>query len=151
MIYLWIAILNFNWMNNKAKQFCGFFFFLFFLGAHLWHMEVPRLGVELELQLLAYATSTTTWDLGHFCYLHQSSWQGWIPNPLGKARDQTHLLMNTSWSVSTVSQQELPFLYLIILLYTSWNTVKISYWLISYCNNFKYEIAFLFILYLTSR
>ena len=33
-----------------------FFFFLFsfflsfvFLGPHLWHMEVPRLGVELEL------------------------------------------------------------------------------------------------------
>ena len=22
-----------------------------FLGLHLWHMEVPRLGVELELQL----------------------------------------------------------------------------------------------------
>ena len=27
-----------------------------FLGSHLWHMEVPRLRVELELQLLAYAT-----------------------------------------------------------------------------------------------
>ena len=26
------------------------FFFLFgFLGPHVWHMEVPRLGVELEL------------------------------------------------------------------------------------------------------
>ena len=28
-------------------------FFFFFLGLHLWHMEVPKLGVELELQLLA--------------------------------------------------------------------------------------------------
>ena len=34
------------------------------LGPYLWHMEVPRLGVELELelqlQLLAYATAATT-------------------------------------------------------------------------------------------
>ena len=26
-------------------------------------MEVPRLGLELELQLLAYPTATATWDL----------------------------------------------------------------------------------------
>ena len=26
-----------------------FFFFFFFLGPHLWHMEVPRLGVKSEL------------------------------------------------------------------------------------------------------
>ena len=26
------------------------FFFLLFLGLNLWHMEVPRLGVESELQ-----------------------------------------------------------------------------------------------------
>ena len=30
-----------------------FFFSFLFLGSHLQHMEVPRLGVELELQLLA--------------------------------------------------------------------------------------------------
>ena len=24
-------------------------YFFVFLGSHLWHMEVPRLGVELEL------------------------------------------------------------------------------------------------------
>ena len=33
-----------------------------FLGPPLWHMEVPRLGGELELQLLAYATATETLD-----------------------------------------------------------------------------------------
>ena len=27
------------------------FFFFFFLGPHLWHMEVPRLGVKLDPQL----------------------------------------------------------------------------------------------------
>ena len=29
--------------------FFFFFFFLVYLGQHPWHMEVPRLGVELEL------------------------------------------------------------------------------------------------------
>ena len=29
-----------------------------FLGPHLWHMEIPRLGVESELQLPAYTTET---------------------------------------------------------------------------------------------
>ena len=29
------------------------------LGPHLWHMEVPRLGVKLGLQLPAYTTATT--------------------------------------------------------------------------------------------
>ena len=31
----------------------------------MWHMEVPRLGVESELQLLAYTTATMTLDLNH--------------------------------------------------------------------------------------
>ena len=34
-----------------------------FLGPHLRHMEIPRLGVELELQLPDYATATTMPDL----------------------------------------------------------------------------------------
>ena len=38
------------------------FFFFFFLGPHLWHMEVPRLGVESELQSLAYTTATAMPD-----------------------------------------------------------------------------------------
>ena len=42
---------------------CFFFVFLFFvffcfLRLHPWYMEVPRLGVESELQLLAYSTAT---------------------------------------------------------------------------------------------
>ena len=35
------------------------FFFPSILRLHLWHMEVPRLWVQLELQLLAYATAMT--------------------------------------------------------------------------------------------
>ena len=37
-------------------------FFLVFLGPHAWHMEDPRVGVESELQMLAYTTATATWD-----------------------------------------------------------------------------------------
>ena len=37
------------------------FFFLLFLQLHQWHMEVPRVGVELELHLLAYITAIATW------------------------------------------------------------------------------------------
>ena len=36
-------------------------------------MEVPRLGVQLELQLQAYATTTAMWDPSHVCDLHHSS------------------------------------------------------------------------------
>ena len=35
-----------------------FVFLVFFLGPHPKYMEVPRLGCELELQLLAYTTAT---------------------------------------------------------------------------------------------
>ena len=35
----------------------------FFPGPHLRHIEVPRLGIELELQLLPYETDTATQDL----------------------------------------------------------------------------------------
>ena len=47
--------------------FIEYFIYLFihfwFLGLHLWHMEDPRLGVRLELELLAAATVTATPDL----------------------------------------------------------------------------------------
>ena len=64
--------------------FLSFFFFFFFgfLGPHLQHMKVPRLGSESELQLPAYPTATSTLDLSHICDLHHSSQQHWIPNPL---------------------------------------------------------------------
>ena len=65
----------------------GDFIFLSFLGPHLQHPEVPRLGVEWELHLPAYTTATAVQDLSHVCDLHRSSWQRWILNPLSEARD----------------------------------------------------------------
>ena len=47
-------------------------------------MEVPRLRVQLELQLPAYITATATSDPSRSCDLHHSS-----VNPLSKVRDRT--------------------------------------------------------------
>ena len=60
----------FMYVCNTPLFFAG-------VGANPWHMEVPRLGVELELQLPAYATTTP--DLG--------SRQRWIPDAMSEARD----------------------------------------------------------------
>ena len=85
-----------------------FFFFIFaflktytylffcFLGPYLCHMEVPRLRVESELQLLACTTATATWDPSCVCHLHYSSRPRSILNPLSEARDRTHIPMDTS-------------------------------------------------------
>ena len=48
-----------------------FFFFFAFSGPHQQHMEVPRLGVQSELQLPAYTTTTATRDPSPICDLPQ--------------------------------------------------------------------------------
>ena len=47
-------------------------------------MEIPRLRVKSELQLLAYTTDTAIQDPRHVCDLHYSSQQHWILNPLSR-------------------------------------------------------------------
>ena len=68
---------------------------LLFLGPHLRHIEVPRLGVGSELQLPAYTTVTATSDLRCVCDWHGNVQQCWILNPLSRARDGTRLLKDT--------------------------------------------------------
>ena len=51
------------WYSQETDIFL--FLFFCFLGLYLQHMDVLRLGVELEVQLLACATATATWDLSH--------------------------------------------------------------------------------------
>ena len=50
--------------------FCFVFLSLSLLGLHLWHMEVPKLGVEMELWPLAYTTATAARDPSRICNLH---------------------------------------------------------------------------------
>ena len=65
-------------------RLCMCFVYLFvsllFRATPTAYMEIPKLGVELELQLPTYTTATAMP----------------IPNPLSKARDQTCILMDTS-------------------------------------------------------
>ena len=83
--------IQFNPYHVPNGSFLFFYFFFVFLGQH---MEVPRLGVKLELQLPAYATAIAMADVSHVCDLHNSSQQCWILNPPSKARDRTRILMD---------------------------------------------------------
>ena len=87
---------------NIRKLLIEFFVFSFgwFLRMRLWHMEVPRLGVKLELQL---PDPTAVWDPSHICDLYHSLQRHWILNPLNKARDRTLILMDTSHVLNLLS------------------------------------------------
>ena len=79
-----------HWAQHRAALK---YIYVFSLQLHLQHMEIPGLGVESKLQLLAYATAMP--NRSCLCDLHHSLWQRWILNPLGEARDQTFILMET--------------------------------------------------------
>ena len=54
-----ISPLTYIWCIGIFSPFCRLCFdFLCFLKLHSWHMEIPRLGFEFELQLPAYAIAT---------------------------------------------------------------------------------------------
>ena len=76
--------------------FLKFIYLFCFLWPHLWHMDIPRLEVESELQLPACTTATAMPDPSCVCDLCHSSQQCRILNPLSEARDQTHILMDAS-------------------------------------------------------
>ena len=50
-----------------------YYYYCYFLGSHIWHMEVPRLVVQLDIQLPAYGTDTAMQDPSRVCDLHHSS------------------------------------------------------------------------------
>ena len=78
------------WLAEGSDDGSHFFLFVIF-RAHLWHMEVSRVGVKSELP--AYARAATMQDLSHVCDLYHSSCN---LNPLRKARDWACVLMDTS-------------------------------------------------------
>ena len=60
------------WLYGLYLQgFFFFFLFFFFLGPQVRHMGVPRLGAELELQLLTYTTAIAMQDLRHLWLILQ--------------------------------------------------------------------------------
>ena len=81
--------------RQYLRKFSDLIFF-FFLRPHPLHMEVPRLGVQSELQLPTYAAAAAMLYLSHMCDPQHSSQQCWIPDPLIEARDLTHIIMDSS-------------------------------------------------------
>ena len=89
-----------NLRSHKGTAWAGQFFVLFCFALLLRvtlgrHREVPRPGVELELQLLVYTTAIAMQDQSCICDLYQSSWQCQILDPLCEAKDRAHVLMDT--------------------------------------------------------
>ena len=68
----------------------------FFLWPKLWHMEVPGLGVKLELQLRSTPQPQQHQIRAASSTLCHSVWQHQNLNPLSKARDQTCTLLETT-------------------------------------------------------
>ena len=107
------------WLMAKRIFYIFFPFFFFFFSLHPWHMEVPILGVELELQLLAYTPTTAMPDPSRVFNLYRSSRQCWILNPMSEARDRTNILMHTSWVHCAEPQWELG----IYIIYTYFSPI----------------------------
>ena len=78
------------------SNYYEFFFFFHFLGLHPQHMEVPRPGVETEMQPPAYTAAIATWGSKPHLQPYHSSQQCWILNPLSGVRDWTCIFMDTS-------------------------------------------------------
>ena len=111
---IWYRWVN-KWKWLKVLQFFFFFFwhlFIYlFLGLNSWHMEVPRLGVEWELQLPAYTIATAMQDPSHVCDLHHSLQQHEILNPLREARDRTYILMDLVGFINRWAMKGTPRCY----------------------------------------
>ena len=72
------------------------FLYFCFLRAYRHLIEIPRLGIELELQLSASTTATAMRNPGCLWDLHHNSWPHGILNPQNKTGDWTHILMDIS-------------------------------------------------------
>ena len=84
---------------TDSKLFCFVFLFRATPAAHV----ISWAGVESELQLLAYATTTATLDPSRTCDLHCSLQQNQNLNPLSEGRDQIRILMDTGWVFNPLS------------------------------------------------
>ena len=112
---------------------CSYFFFFCSLGLHLWHMEVPRLVVQSELQLPAYTTATAsgirsasaTYTTAH-------------NNPLSEARNQTCNLMVTSWVRFHHAMMGTP-----VCLYFCWS--KLINFVVSYFSSLNFFFKLLIV------
>ena len=77
----------------------------FFLGLHLWYMEITGQEVKSELQLPAYTTATAIPHPSCICSLKHSLQQCCILNPLTDIRDWTCILIDTTQVLNPLSHK----------------------------------------------
>ena len=92
------------YLTNIMKRVYYIFFliFFFFLGPHLLYMEVPRLGTTWSCSCLP-TPQLQQCQIQATSVIYTSLWQCQILNPLGKAKDQTHILMDASQVLNPLS------------------------------------------------
>ena len=120
-------------IHCTTRELLFLLFFCFcFLGLHPRHMRVPRLRVKSEPQLPAYARATAIRDPSWVCDLYHSSWQRWIPDQLSEARDQTPILMDTSWICFHWATKGTPCFYFLFVCVLGGN-FKDTTWIFLVC------------------
>ena len=85
---IWLTILH-----CKPGQCWEGKFFFFFLGPHLWHVEVPRLGVSWSCSCSLHRSHGNTRSKPHLQPTQLATTPD--PNPLSEARDQTRIITET--------------------------------------------------------
>ena len=89
-----------NPLHRSRNSLCPFFDWIgFFLWPPLWHMEVLSLGVQ----------SCSCWPVA---YRHRNAGS----KPLSEAKDQTHILMGTSWGLNLLSHNRNSGLVVLLIL-----------------------------------
>ena len=89
-------------------------------------MEVPRLGVKSELQLSAHATARAMPDSKCICSICCCLRQHWIFNLLNKTREQTPILMRTSWVLNPLSHNRDSFFSVFISSFLNLVSVRLK-------------------------
>ena len=104
---------------SYVSFFLSFFFFFFLLTPHLRHMEVPRLGVESELQLWAYTTATAVLDPSYICDLPCTLQHHLILKPLVRPRIKLASSQTLYWVLNPLSHNRSSSCFPLIVLLVS--------------------------------
>ena len=120
--WYWCQSLDHTWSDKTLKhkllfscKSCLYWvryftvFIYYYIGLHLQHMEVPRLGAESELHLPVCVTATAMPDLGCICIPHRSLWN--------------HQILNTGSLTHWISPGMKPILWILVGFLTRWATM----------------------------
>jgi len=99
----WLLLCSKHLTVSTANKMKFELIFFFFSQPHLWHLDVPRLEVQSEMQLPVYTTATATPDPSCICEQCCSSQQFRILNPRSRATGRTHILIDPSQVLNPLS------------------------------------------------